>query len=175
MGYEESYGYLFNKEVRDKDGVQSVLLICEMAAYYKNIGKNLIEVFDALQQKLGYHVESQYSYKVSGSEGVKEIQQLMENLRKANYAIIANEKVVTVEDYLSLTAKTNDQVYPLHYEQSNVLRYLFEDGSFIAIRPSGTEPKCKFYFAFCGKTQKEAQERHDKMKEFILSEIKNGL
>ncbi len=175
MGYEESYGYLFNPNVRDKDGVQSVLLICEMAAYYKNQGKNLSEVYEQLQQRLGYHVESQYAYKVSGSEGLKEITKMMEKLRQTKYETIQGEKVTTIEDYLSLTSITNNQVTPLNYEQSNVLRYLFLDGSFIAIRPSGTEPKCKFYFAFCGKTAKEAQERHDKMKAFILSEIKNGL
>ena len=171
MGYEESYGYLFNPNVRDKDGVQSVLLICEMAAYYKNQGKNLSEVYEQLQQRLGYHVESQYAYKVSGSEGLKEITKMMEKLRQTKYETIQGEKVTTIEDYLSLTSITNNQVTPLNYEQSNVLRYLFLDGSFIAIRPSGTEPKCKFYFAFCGKTAKEAQERHDKMKAFILSEI----
>ena len=175
MGYEESYGYLFNPNVRDKDGVQSVLLICEMAAYYKNQGKNLSEVYEQLQQRLGYHVESQYAYKVSGSEGLKEITKMMEKLRQTKYETIQGEKVTTIEDYLSLTSITNIEVTRLYYELSNVLRFLFFDGSFIAIRPSGTEPKCKFYFAFCGKTAKEAQERHDKMKAFILSEIKNGL
>lgn len=175
MGYEESYGYLLNTHVRDKDGVQSVLLICEMAAYYKTLNMSLYETFEKLQQKLQYHVESQYSYKVSGSAGLAKISQLMEYLRYENMDYIADEKVKTKEDYMSLQKVTADKVETLDYEKSNVLRYVFDDNSFIAIRPSGTEPKCKFYFAFCGKTAKEANERHDKMKKFILSKIENGI
>ena len=175
MGYEESYGYLFNPQVRDKDGVQSVLLICEMASFYKHQGKTLLEAFDELQQKLGYHVESQYSFQVIGSEGLMQIQKLMEYFRNHDFSMIEQEKVVTKEDYLSLVSVTNGQETKLNYEQSNVLRYCFADGSFIAIRPSGTEPKCKFYFAFCGKTKQLAIQRHQRMRTFVLEKIQNGL
>lgn len=171
MGYEESYGYLFNPNVRDKDGVQSVLLICEMASYYKHQQKTLLDVFEELQQKLQYHIESQYSYKVEGSEGLVKINELMEKLRHTPLHFIGGEKVEIKEDYLTLTSVSEKEKKDLDFEKSNVLRYLFKDGSFIAIRPSGTEPKCKFYFAFCGHTLKEATERHDKMKNFILSMI----
>lgn len=171
MGYEESYGYLINPEVRDKDGVQSVMLICEMASFYKHQGKTLYDVFNEIQEKLGYHIESQYSYAAAGIEGVEKIKQLMTLFRTSNFKYIADEKVVISEDYLSLIKKENGQETHLDYEKSNVLRYIFEDGSFVAIRPSGTEPKVKFYFALCGKDNNEALLRHDKVKNFILSLI----
>ena len=97
----------------------------------------------------------------------------MKKFRTSNIETIANEKVVTKEDYDSLVKVTNGVEEVLDYEQSNVLRYVFEDGSFVAVRPSGTEPKVKFYFAVCGKTQQDAQERHDRVKKAILEYIKD--
>ena len=173
IGYEESYGYLINPAVRDKDGVQSVMLICEMASYYKHLGKSLYEVFEEIQQQLGYHIETQHSYSAAGFDGVAKIANLMKTFRNSNIETIAGDKVVTKEDYDSLVKVTNGVEETLDYEQSNVLRYVFEDGSFVAVRPSGTEPKVKFYFAVCGKTQIEAQERHDRVKQAILSYIKD--
>ncbi len=171
IGYEESYGYLINPEVRDKDGVQSVMLICEMASYYKHQGKSLLDVYEEIQQKLGYHIESQHSYVAEGMSGVEKIKNLMKSLREKNLSVIADEKVAIKEDYLSLTAEENGKKIPLDFEQSDVLRYVFEDGSFVAIRPSGTEPKVKFYFAVAGNSHENAQKRHDKIKNFILSLI----
>lgn len=168
IGYEESYGYLINPAVRDKDGVQSVMLICEMTSYYKHQGKTLYDVYIELQEKLGYHIETQYSYAAAGLEGVEKIKRLMSMLRNSSLDEIAGEKVVIKEDYMSLIKETNGVKQTLDYEQSDVLRYVFEDGSFVAIRPSGTEPKVKFYFALCGKSELEAKLRHDKVKEFIV-------
>lgn len=172
IGYEESYGYLINPEVRDKDGVQSIMLICEMASYYKHQGKTLLDVYEEIQQKLGYHIESQYSYAASGITGVKKINDLMCTFRNSEMKTIANEEVYIKEDYLSLIKNENGTISTLDYEQSDVLRYVFKDGSFVAIRPSGTEPKVKFYFAVSGKTFELAQKRHDKIKAEILSYIK---
>lgn len=168
IGYEESYGYLINPAVRDKDGVQSVMLICEMTSYYKHLGKTLYDVYIELQEKLGYHIETQYSYAAAGMEGVEKIKNLMTLLRNSPFETIAGEKVAIKEDYMSLTKNENGVISSLDYEQSDVLRYVFEDGSFVAIRPSGTEPKVKFYFALCGKSQEEATQRHDKVKKFIV-------
>ena len=142
-----------------------------MASFYKHQGKTLYDVFNEIQEKLGYHIESQYSYAAAGIEGVEKIKQLMTLFRTSNFKYIADEKVVISEDYLSLIKKENGQETHLDYEKSNVLRYIFEDGSFVAIRPSGTEPKVKFYFALCGKDNNEALLRHDKVKNFILSLI----
>lgn len=168
IGYEESYGYLINPAVRDKDGVQSVMLICEMTSYYKHLGKTLYDVYIELQEKLGYHIETQYSYAAAGMEGVEKIKRLMSSLRNSSLDEIAGEKVVIKEDYMSLIKEENGVKTPLDYEQSDVLRYVFADGSFVAIRPSGTEPKVKFYFALCGNSQENAKQRHDKVKEFII-------
>lgn len=171
IGYEESYGYLINPQVRDKDGVQSAMLICEMASYYQHQGKTLLNVFEGIQQKLGYHIESQYSYIAEGMRGVEKIAHLMKSLRKMNLSEIAGEKVLIKEDYWTLIKEKNGVKMPLDYEQSDVLRYVFEDGSFVAIRPSGTEPKVKFYFALAGNSKENAQIRHDKVKNFILDLI----
>ena len=171
IGYEESYGYLINSDVRDKDGVQSVLLICEMASYYKHQGKTLLEVYEEIQEKLGYHIETQYSYVAEGMSGVQKIKDLMASLRESKISNIAGEDVVINEDYVSLTKVDHGVTLPLDYEQSDVLRYVFEDGSFVAIRPSGTEPKVKFYFALSGKTYNDALNRHDKVKKYIIDLI----
>ena len=96
----------------------------------------------------------------------------MASFRESKISNIAGEDVVINEDYVSLTKVDHGVTLPLNYEQSDVLRYVFEDGSFVAIRPSGTEPKVKFYFAVCGKTQQAAQERHDKVKQFVIDLIK---
>ena len=171
IGYEESYGYLINSDVRDKDGVQSVLLICEMASYYKHQGKTLLEVYEEIQEKLGYHIETQYSYVAEGMSGVQKIKDLMASLRESKISKIAGEDVVINEDYVSLTKVDHGVTLPLNYEQSDVLRYVFEDGSFVAIRPSGTEPKVKFYFALSGKTYEDALNRHDRVKQYIIDLI----
>ena len=172
MGYEESYGYLFNSNVRDKDGVQSIMLICEMTSYYAHKGLTLIDVYENIQQRLNFFVDTQYSYKAPGAEGVSKIASIMDNLRNADLSLIANEKVKAKEDYLSLTRIENGKEKHLDYEQSNVLRYIFEDDCFVAIRPSGTEPKCKFYFSISDKTKAEAEARHDRIRNFILDLIK---
>jgi len=172
IGYEESYGYLINPAVRDKDGVQAILLICEMTSYYKHQGKTLLDVYNEIQQIHGFHIESQYNYYAEGIEGVSKIANIMSSLRNSNLKEIASNEVVVTEDYLSLKKNNNGIITDLDYEKSNVLRYIFDDGSFVAIRPSGTEPKVKFYFAICGKTKQEAQKRHDDVKNFILNLIK---
>ena len=171
IGYEESYGYLINPSVRDKDGVQSAMLICEMASYYKHMGKTLLDVYYEIQEKYGYHIESQYSFTATGISGVEKINQIMEKFRNAHLKTINNEKIEIFEDYMSLTKLTNGQLSALDYEQSNVLRFVFSDGSFVAIRPSGTEPKIKFYFAVCGKTMQLATKRHDEIKKEIIDFI----
>ena len=168
MGYEESYGYLFNQQVRDKDGVQAATLISEMAAYYKDHGYTLADIYEQIQQKYGYFAEVQASFYKEGEEGAKIIASMLEAQRNGNIAEIAGEKVVTKEDYLLSYAITDGKKIPLDFEKSNVIRYLFEDGSFVCIRPSGTEPKIKYYFALKGKTKEEANARLSKMQNYFL-------
>lgn len=168
IGYEESYGYLINPAVRDKDGVQAVMLICEMTSYYKHQGKTLLDMYNEIQETLGYHIESQFNYYATGMEGANKINNIMNNLRNSNIKDIANNEVCVIEDYLASIKNNNGIISTLDYEKSNVLRYIFDDGSFVAVRPSGTEPKVKFYFAICGKTYDEALTRHNAVKEFML-------
>lgn len=170
IGYEESYGYLINKEVRDKDGVQSAMMIAEMASYYKHLGKTILDVYQEIEEKLGYYAESQISYYAKGQDGAIRISNLMNKLRNSKLLTIADEKVKIHEDYLTLTKECDGVSSPLvGFEKSNVLRYILDDGSFVAVRPSGTEPKVKFYFSLMGKTNDLALKRHDKVKEFFLS------
>ena len=96
----------------------------------------------------------------------------MNNYRVKPFKKIADDEVVVIEDYLTLNKYFDNKIIKLDYEKSNVLRFIFNDGSFVAIRPSGTEPKCKFYFAVCGKTYQEAKTRHEKVRNFIFEGLK---
>lgn len=146
FGYEESYGYLAGDFVRDKDAVQIALLTAEMAAYYKNVGKSLLEVLDSLYTQFGQYKEKLISLKFDGMEGQQKISQIMTSLRKAAPREIAGLQVTRVEDYQSgvATLASGEEV-AIELPRSNVLKFILEDGSWICARPSGTEPKCKFY------------------------------
>ena len=147
FGYEESYGYLVGTHARDKDGVVASVLISEMAAYYYANGKSLYEGLMELYEKYGYFKEETISLTLSGIEGLSKINYIMTYFRENEISEINNTKVIEVKDY----QKGIDSL-----PKANVLKYFLEDGSWIAIRPSGTEPKLKFYIATKGKTEAEA-------------------
>ncbi|WP_304969873.1 phospho-sugar mutase [Romboutsia ilealis] len=147
FGYEESYGYLVGTHARDKDGVVASVLIAEMAAYYYANGKSLYEGLMDLYEKYGYFKEETISLTLSGIEGLSKINDIMTYFRENEISKINNTKVIEVKDY----QKGIDSL-----PKANVLKYFLEDGSWIAIRPSGTEPKLKFYIATKGKTEVEA-------------------
>lgn len=154
FGYEESYGCLIADFARDKDGVQASLMLCEAAAYYKTQGKTLLDVLAALYAEHGYYLDTQTNVVHKGASGVAKIAALLENLRKNPPRAIGDVSVVTVEDYLS------ESMCRAGFPKSNVLRYLLSDGSFVAVRPSGTEPKCKYYYCVVGETREAAVEKH---------------
>ncbi|SOC34988.1 phospho-sugar mutase [Ureibacillus acetophenoni] len=146
FGYEESYGYLAGDFVRDKDAVQIALLTAEMAAYYKNEGKSLLEVLDALYEQYGQYRERLISLTFEGMEGQQKIGAIMTNLRESAPKEIAGLRVTRVEDYKTGIATLADGTEEeIELPKSNVLKFILEDGSWICARPSGTEPKCKFY------------------------------
>lgn len=147
FGYEESYGYLVGTHARDKDGVVASVIISEMAAYYYANGKSLYEGLMDLYEKYGYFKEETISLTLSGIEGLSKINNIMSYFRENEIIEINNTKVIEVKDY----QKGIDSL-----PKANVLKYFLEDGSWIAIRPSGTEPKLKFYIATKGKTEAEA-------------------
>ena len=146
FGYEESYGYLVGTHARDKDGVVASLLIAEMAAYYYSKGMSLYEGLQELYKKYGYFKEETISLTLAGKEGLEKIAEIISYFRNTNIESINNKKVVEVKDY----AKGIDGL-----PKSNVLKYFLEDESWVAVRPSGTEPKLKFYIAVKGNDEAE--------------------
>ena len=160
FGYEESYGSLIKPFVRDKDAPQACLMLAEAACYYKAQGKTLVDVLYALYEELGYYEESQTSLKLEGQEGAMRIKQILSDLRASDVTEIAGEVVVRFEDYKECIIKEKDAVRELTgFTKSDVLKYYLADGSWIAIRPSGTEPKCKFYYCVKGTSLADAHEK----------------
>ena len=157
FGYEESYGCLIGDFVRDKDAVQASLMFCEAADYYKRQGKNLFDVLNEIFEKYGYFADTLTSVTLKGAEGAKKIAEILENMRKSPAKEIAGIKVSKFTDFLKNPLKD--------YEPENVLLYNLEDGSFVSVRPSGTEPKCKFYYCIRGKDALEAKEKLQKVKQ----------
>ena len=160
MGYEESYGYLVGTHARDKDGVVSALLISEMAAYYYDKGMTLYEGLQEVYKKDGYYKEDIKSITLKGIDGMEKIKSIMSHFRNANIGQIADIKVEELRDY-----KEGISDLP----KSDVLKFILEDNSWIAVRPSGTEPKIKFYFGCNGEDKIEV----DNKLENIMNEIVN--
>lgn len=157
FGYEESYGCLIGDFARDKDAVQASLMICEAASYYKKQGKTLIDVLNEIFEEHGYFVDAQSSAEFRGADGNDRMAALLTSYRENPPTNVCGIKVSSVDDFLLSP--------PEDFIPSNVLRFNFEDGGFVAIRPSGTEPKCKVYYCIVGKTQSEAEEKLMKFKE----------
>lgn len=159
FGFEESYGYLGGSYVRDKDAVIASMLICEMVAYYKSEGKNLIDVLDSLYKKYGYFICSQLSFTCEGASGMKQIMGIMENLRTNMPKEIAGSKVIKADDYEKSVSfdLVNGTETKIILPVSNVLCYYLEDGSSLIVRPSGTEPKIKIYLSAVGETDEKAK------------------
>ena len=153
FGYEESYGCLVAPFARDKDGCQAILLYCEMALYYDRLGKPLDVVWDELQQRFGYHLDIAYSIEFKGSTGQQAMDNLMDGLHKAPLKELSGVKVIRVEDYNKQEAYEAGKVEKINLPKSNVVKLFFENGNTITVRPSGTEPKVKFYIGMKSKTK----------------------
>lgn len=146
FGFEESFGYLIKPFVRDKDAIQSTVMLAEVAAYYKHQGMNLYDGLQALFNKYGYFAEKTISHVLAGVEGPAKIAAIMADFRANAPAAFAGVAVAAVEDFASGEKKYADgHVEMMTLPKANVLKYLLADGSWIAVRPSGTEPKIKFY------------------------------
>ncbi|MDD9271941.1 phospho-sugar mutase [Paenibacillus sp. MAHUQ-63] len=162
FGYEESYGYLAGDYARDKDAVIAAMLIAEAAAYYKKQGKTLYEVLQGLYESFGYFLEKLESRTLKGKDGVEQIGRMMEAWRTNPPAEIGGTRVTEMEDY----AKGVNGL-PLE----NVLKFKLEDGSWFCLRPSGTEPKIKFYFAVKGSSAAEASNQMERNVRYVLSRV----
>ena len=163
FGFEESYGYLVQPFVRDKDAIQAVLLLTEVAAHFKSEGKTLYDGLQALYEKYGYFLEKTISVTVQGLEGPAKIKALLDGLRKEVPSNFGGIKVAVAQDFaVNQQVDSKGVTSEIGLPTSNVLKYILEDGSWIAVRPSGTEPKIKFYMGVKAATQEEAQEKLDK-------------
>jgi len=158
LGYEESYGYMKGQYSRDKDGVVASMLICEMAAYYQLKGMTLIDAVKALYEKYGYYVENSAEIYMEGVDGKDKINAMMELLRNNEPKEIAGSEVVNIRDYLAETIKNvkTGEVTGTGLPKSNVLYWACENGNVVVARPSGTEPKIKFYILANGKDEADA-------------------
>lgn len=162
FGYEESIGYVYQDLVRDKDAVVSSMLIAEMAAYYKKRGKSVLEVLEDLYKEYGYYNENLISIVLEGVEGQRRIGRIMESIRKDPVLTIGDMKLEKTIDY------QNDDT---GLTPSNVLKYYLDDGSWYAIRPSGTEPKIKLYIYSKGKTLEDSREKVNQIEEFVKARM----
>ena len=160
FGFEESYGFLVKPFVRDKDAIQALILIAELAAYYKEQGKTTYDGLQELFEEHGYFEEKTISITMSGISGAENIKKLMNSLRAESLTDIAGVKVTTVEDYLEGTSTTADgETSDIPLGKADVLMYHLEDGSWIAARPSGTEPKIKFYIGAVADSQEAVSQK----------------
>ncbi|HET4872464.1 TPA: phospho-sugar mutase [Streptococcus pneumoniae] len=158
MGFEESFGYLIKPFVRDKDAIQAVLVVAELAAYYRSRGLTLADGIEEIYKEYGYYAEKTISVTLSGVDGAEQIKAIMAKFRNNAPKEWNATAITVVEDFKAQTATVADgTVTNLTTPPSDVLKYTLADGSWIAVRPSGTEPKIKFYIAVVGETNEESQ------------------
>ncbi|WP_242263615.1 phospho-sugar mutase [Bacillus cereus group sp. BfR-BA-01511] len=173
FGYEESYGYLIRPFCRDKDAVQSVLFACEVAAYYKSQGKTLYDGLLEVFEKYGFFREDLVSLTLKGKDGAEQIQEMMATFRENPPKELAGLTVVAVEDYKAsiITSLQDGHKEEIHLPKSNVLKYQLEDGSWFCLRPSGTEPKIKFYFGVQDNSLQNSEQKLLTIKEDIMNRL----
>ena len=158
MGFEESFGYLIKPFVRDKDAIQAVLVVAELAAYYRSRGLTLADGIEEIYKEYGYYAEKTISVTLSGVDGAEQIKAIMAKFRENGPKEWNTTEITVVEDFKAQTSTTADgTVTALTTPPSDVLKYTLADGSWIAVRPSGTEPKIKFYIAVVGESNEDSQ------------------
>ena len=158
MGFEESFGYLIKPFVRDKDAIQAVLVVAELAAYYRSRGLTLADGIEEIYKEYGYYAEKTISVTLSGVDGAEQIKEIMAKFRNNAPKEWNATAITVVEDFKAQTATAADgTVTNLTTPPSDVLKYTLADGSWIAVRPSGTEPKIKFYIAVVGESNEDSQ------------------
>jgi len=165
FGYEESYGYLIGEFVRDKDAIQAALLLSEMAAFYKDQAQTLDEALILLQERFGYYCDRQHSVTCKGKEGVAAISRMMETLRQNPLPHVAGLAVVQIKDY-----QQGIEGLPA----SNVLKYILVDGSWFALRPSGTEPKIKLYVSAVDSSAEQAEKKADALSRLLVQYMESS-
>ena len=170
FGFEESYGCLAGVHARDKDAPIAVMLLCEAAAYYKSQGISLTEQMDRIYKKYGYYKEEQKSVTMKGADGARKITALMEHLRKDPPSSFGDAKVLKIRDYKcnKIYAPGSDETSLTGLPSSNVLYFELDDDAWVCARPSGTEPKIKFYIGVKGSSAEDADKKLEELKEEVL-------
>jgi len=171
FGYEESYGYLIGDFARDKDAVQASLLATEVCAYYKKQGMSLYEALLMIFEKFGYYQEGLRSLTLKGKAGAETISKTLESFRAEPLEELVGQKVTKTEDYLTGKRYELGTEERIDLPTSNVLKYFFEDGSWVCLRPSGTEPKIKFYFGVKGSSLAESKEKLKSIEDAFMSVV----
>lgn len=173
FGYEESYGYLIGSFVRDKDAVQAAVFAAEVAAFYKAKGQSFYDGLQAVFKKYGYFREGLESLTLKGIQGTKQIEAIMDNFRNDPPAEVGGVEVAVVEDYelSKAQALATNRVSAITLPKSNVLKYKLADGSWFCLRPSGTEPKIKFYFGVKGADEEERDTKFDALKSAVMKRV----
>ncbi|HEO8420600.1 TPA: phospho-sugar mutase [Yersinia enterocolitica] len=171
FGYEESYGYLVGDFVRDKDAVQSAIFAAEVAAYYKAKGLTLYEGLLEIFEKYGFYQEGLESLTLKGKDGAEQIAYIMDTFRKAPIKVVNGLNVVAVEDYLTSQRQEGLTETLIDLPKSNVIKYYLEDGSWFCLRPSGTEPKAKFYFSVNSSSLEESTSKLEALKTGVMKQV----
>ena len=173
FGFEESYGCLIGTYARDKDAIVATMALCEAAAYYKTQGKTLWDAMIEMYEQYGYYKDDIKSVTLKGIEGLQKIQEIMDTLRQNPPAEFAGYKVVSVRDYKkdTITDLATGEVRPTGLPNSNVLYYDLTDDAWVCVRPSGTEPKVKFYYGVKGTSLEDADQRSAVMGEAVLAMV----
>lgn len=168
MGFEESYGYLIQPFVRDKDAIQALVILAELTAYHKKAGRTLAQALDQLYERYGYFYERTISIHFSGLKGQEMMANMMQKVRQTQIQQLADLAVVEQSDYLNGQKTYADgRQTNLNYPVSDVLKYVLEDGSWVALRPSGTEPKIKLYLGTQAKDADEACSKAEALEEAL--------
>jgi phosphoglucomutase len=164
FGYEESYGYVIDDGVRDKDSLQAILMISEAANYYLEVeNKNLNQKLQEIYEIYGYYLEGLKNVHLLGKSGQEQISKIMDYFRNTNIERMNNKKIVKKEDYLLLKRYNNKTIETIDFDKSNVLKYFLEDESWFVLRPSGTEPKLKIYAGVIGMSVSDSKHQVDKL------------
>lgn len=173
FGFEESYGYLISDFVRDKDAVQAAMMATEMAYYWKQQGKTLFDALDVLYEKYGYYLEGMTSLTLKGQEGSQQMEEILTSIREKPFAEIGGMKVIAIEDYSSSvrTLTLEDKQETIILPKENMIKYLLEDDGWVCFRPSGTEPKIKYYYGVRGTNAEDSQQRLLGLKESLEQRV----
>lgn len=169
FGYEESYGYLVKDFARDKDAVQAAVLIAEVGAHWKNQGKTLLDALDDLYEKHGYFLEDLQSVKLEGKSGADTISKIMDDFREAEITEVGGKKVVSIEDYATTVRHLVKEgtTEEIDLPTSNVLKFILEDDCWFCLRPSGTEPKIKFYYGVKTDSREASEQLLESLKKTV--------